>query len=107
VFDATTVALPQADTPDTPDTRPVTSEAPPPPTERQGTIARTNGGTITSGKEPYKPSTVPSEPAPAAEVQSDVVMWKTRLRELRAGIAETVSKMIVEEEWEAWEERYK
>ena len=106
VFDATTVALPPEEGGNGGEEATDPGDAPRRPSA-QGTIAKTNGGEITSGKPPYKPSTVPSEPVPAEPVQSDVVMWKTRLRELRAGIAETVSKLVVEEEWEAWEERYK
>jgi recombination protein RecT len=63
--------------------------------------------------QPAKPNGKPVEVSPvqteqALDKQGDnVVVWKTRLRELRAAIAETVSKLVVEEEWETWEEKYK
>ena len=49
----------------------------------------------------------PKLPPPEEAPPSDVTTWKTRLRELRGYVNESLTKLSVEEEWNAWEERYK
>lgn len=88
IFDGT-VALPEEEKP--------AIEAAPPAPEPQPVKANGNGvkignhGTITSGKQ---------------SVDEDVALWKTRLRELRGTIAESLGKVVVEQEWEEWDRKY-
>jgi recombination protein RecT len=98
IFDATTVPLPELEA--------TVAEAEK-PAVKQGTIADVPGGTITSGKPPFKRSTVdaPEEPA-KVNGQSEVQLWKMRLRELRDAIAPVLTKLSVEDAWTEWNEKY-
>jgi hypothetical protein len=94
VWDATTVALPEH--PEQPE-QPV----------KQGTIADVPGGTITSGKAPFKRDVVEAPAAAvAANGEVDVQTWKLRLRELRDTIAPVLTKLSVEDAWEDWSGKY-
>lgn len=103
VYDTTTVALP-ADTRDKGDNVPDVPDVP----VKTGTVAALpNGGEISSGKAPFKREEKPEEAVVVPEAQDDVTLWKTRLRELRAEITDTLTSIGVEEAWETWEEKYK
>lgn len=89
VYDATTVPLVETEDAD----------------KARGTVAALpNGGEISSGKAPFKRE---EEAVVVPAAQDDVTLWKTRLRELRSEITDTLTSIGVEEAWETWEEKYK